>query len=213
MRSLPSATTHARESPLTETIATSAPQFRRTGHGTPSFGGGRFELALAEPPPGPQCFIHRDYHPENVAECQGLADGTRGILTVGGLLLADNAVPHRSMKTPGGAAGPQRMETTPVCERTQGQFNPRKYRIRCTITLAGFWSGVLIKENACQQLCAHPDTSNPQYLRGGEYRDVPFGVGATWGSGIVVLDATNWISDQNVVQLSFDCLNPRHRAR
>jgi aminoglycoside phosphotransferase (APT) family kinase protein len=33
------------------------------------------ELARADPPPGPRCFIHRDYHPENTLWSRGRLTG------------------------------------------------------------------------------------------------------------------------------------------
>jgi hypothetical protein len=154
------------------------------------------------------------FHLHLVAECAGLEDGTRGVLTVGGLLLGPkpagllrvSATASHAGVTP---AGRVLTADTPECTKTEidGTARYRYYRLRCKIVLPGFWSGTYLR-NDCQYLWSEWGPGVSEEYVGRSSREIPENVYGTWGSdapGAVLLDATNWAFESKTLGLQFDC--------
>jgi hypothetical protein len=62
-------------SPATGPTTTTDPPPRHAGRRRPELWERALELGRTEPPPGPRCFIHRDYHPENTLWSRGRLTG------------------------------------------------------------------------------------------------------------------------------------------
>lgn len=142
------------------------------------------------------------FHLHVVAQCSDLAQGTRGILTVGGLLLADEAVPGRLMSAFTGA-GPERALSPKLAASSLAcnKVGPSSlYRSDCEVTLTGFWDGYKLREvKAC----------DPDGWRGSVHRGpYPVNVGVTWGDGVLI-DVTDWGLEAKVIPFSFFCSHGR----